>query len=79
MDSETQPGPGSSGPEPDDLSVELDRSEAELDGVEQALARLDAGTYGSCEVCATTLDPAALAGAPTLRRCPVHTELSAGP
>jgi RNA polymerase-binding transcription factor DksA len=48
----------------------LDATSADLAAVEVALARLDAGTYFSCEVCETELDAAALADQPTLRRCP---------
>ncbi|MGI8759457.1 MAG: hypothetical protein ACR2K0_09140 [Acidimicrobiales bacterium] len=52
--------------------AELDRVEADLAGVEQALARLDAGTYGTCEVCASPLDDQFLATTPTALRCGAH-------
>ena len=55
-----------------DPSAELDRAEAALVGVEAALARLDDGTYGTCEVCRTRLDDALLAADPLARHCPGH-------
>ena len=45
--------------------------EADLDGVERALARLDAGTYGECEVCGEPIG-ARLAADPVARRCLAH-------
>lgn len=50
----------------------LDAVEADLAAVEHALARLDAGTYGTCEVCGTPLPPARLEADPTLARCDDH-------
>jgi RNA polymerase-binding transcription factor DksA len=44
----------------------------DLDGVEQALERLDAGTYSTCEVCGATIDEHLLAEDPVRRRCEVH-------
>ena len=55
--------------------LDLDRLtvvEAELAAVEHALGRLDAGTWGTCEVCATPLEPGLLADRPTARTCPGH-------
>jgi RNA polymerase-binding transcription factor DksA len=46
--------------------------DADLDGVEQALARLDDGTYATCEVCARALDEEQLAADPVGRRCEDH-------
>lgn len=51
---------------------QLDRVEADLAGVEQALARLDATTYGTCEVCGSPLDDQLLAATPTALRCSAH-------
>ena len=51
---------------------DLAAAEAELDAVERALERLDDGTYGSCEVCASALDDARLAADPTARCCAAH-------
>jgi len=44
----------------------------ELDGVEGALERLDAGTYGLCDTCGNTIDDAVLADAPQARSCSAH-------
>lgn len=57
---------------PDAGLPDVDRVEAELAGVEHALARLEDGTYGTCEVCGSGLDDALLEAAPTSRRCPTH-------
>ena len=46
--------------------------EAELDDVETALARLEDGTYGTCEVCAAALPDDVLADEPAARRCQEH-------
>lgn len=45
---------------------------AELDDVERALARLDEGTYGTCDVCGATIDDEVLAAEPQRRRCDDH-------
>jgi len=55
-----------------DEEQQLDRIEADLAGVEEALARLDAGTYATCEVCQAPLSEERLAADPTGRRCPEH-------
>lgn len=48
------------------------RLREELDGIENALARLDAGTYGICEFCQTPLDDEILARTPQASRCGAH-------
>jgi RNA polymerase-binding transcription factor DksA len=53
-----------------DRTRQLDTVEAELADVELALARLEAGTYETCEVCAGVLGGDVLAVTPTARRCP---------
>lgn len=53
-------------------SAELEQVEAELDGVERALTRLDDGTFGTCEVCHDRLDEEQLAAEPLAVRCPDH-------
>jgi RNA polymerase-binding transcription factor DksA len=53
------------------LSV-LDRVEAELGEVEDALRRMDEGTYGRCDLCGRQLDDDQLEAAPTARLCPEH-------
>ena len=46
--------------------------DADLDGVEQALARLDEGTYATCEVCSAPLADEVLTADPVGRRCDTH-------
>lgn len=43
-----------------------------LDDVERALARLDEGTYGTCEVCGQTIADERLAELPATRFCISH-------
>jgi RNA polymerase-binding transcription factor DksA len=47
----------------------FDQIEVDLADVETALARLDAGTYDTCEVCSAPLAEETLSVAPTSRRC----------
>lgn len=42
---------------------------AELTEIDAALARLDAGVYGVCEVCGLPIAPARLEARPAARRC----------
>jgi RNA polymerase-binding transcription factor DksA len=49
-----------------------ERVQAALDDVDRALARLDAGTYGTCEVCGAALPDEALAARPAARLCAEH-------
>jgi len=51
-----------------DLSV-LEQVEAELADVEHALARLDDGTYGTCEACGKTIPDERLEAMPATRFC----------
>jgi RNA polymerase-binding transcription factor DksA len=44
----------------------------QLDDVERALARLDAGTYGTCEVCGADIGAARLEALPATRFCIDH-------
>jgi len=48
--------------------VDLDRVERDLEGVETALARLDAGTYWTDEVTGAPLPDGLLASDPVARR-----------
>jgi RNA polymerase-binding transcription factor DksA len=50
---------------------ELDAIERDLADVETALARLDAGTYRTCEITGDPLDESYLAANPTARRRPI--------
>jgi len=45
---------------------------SELDEVERALAKLDAGTYGMCETCGEPITPARLEAMPAARFCIQH-------
>jgi RNA polymerase-binding transcription factor DksA len=56
-----------------DFSI-LDQVEAELGDVERALARLDDGTYGSCEACGGPIGDARLEAMPATRFCITHQE-----
>jgi RNA polymerase-binding transcription factor DksA len=47
----------------------INATEARLDEVDQALARIDAGTYGTCQDCGGAIDDARLADAPTALTC----------
>ena len=55
----------------------LAEAEAKLAGVERALARLDAGEYGRCEVCGAPIAATLLAEHPSLSRCADHDQASA--
>lgn len=54
---------------------ELDGIERDLSDVESALERLDQGSYGRCEVCGNTIDPATLSRMPSTRFCDEHLPL----
>ncbi|MGH9071845.1 MAG: hypothetical protein ACRDX8_11925 [Acidimicrobiales bacterium] len=61
------------------MTSELYREiEAELAGVERALARLEDGTYGTCEACGQVIAQPVLLSSPTASRCPNHED-RAGP
>ena len=51
-----------------DLSI-LEQVEAELADVTHALARLESGTYGTCEACGKSIDDARLEALPATRFC----------
>ncbi|MCD9623136.1 TraR/DksA family transcriptional regulator [Rhabdothermincola salaria] len=48
------------------------RLREQLDDVEKALARLDDGTYGACEVCGNPIGEARLEAMPATRFCIEH-------
>lgn len=49
--------------------AEVDRDVTEIEAIDAALARLDAGTYGTCVACGNAIEPARLAAAPEAARC----------
>jgi DnaK suppressor protein len=49
--------------------AEIDRDVTELRGLDQALLRLKAGSYGLCEVCERPIEFARLQAAPGAPRC----------
>ncbi len=69
---DTEAAPGAAvGPAATTGSVEdtIDAAERLLDEVEQALTRLDEGSYGRCGSCGGPIEPARLADEPLARRC----------
>lgn len=75
MDAEHAPSPFEHVPAPDagtaaedDLSI-ADASARVLDGVDRALAALDAGTYGRCGTCGAPIDGQTLASDPLATSC----------
>jgi DnaK suppressor protein len=51
-----------------DLSI-LEQVEAQLRDVDRAMARVDEGTYGTCEACGKPIDAARLEARPATRFC----------
>ena len=56
---------------PVDLAA-LERIERELARVDDALARIDAGTYGTCTACGEQINPERLRADPTAHQCATH-------
>jgi RNA polymerase-binding transcription factor DksA len=54
------------------LGALVDQTRAHLDEVDAALARLEAGTYGQCEVCGSAIPAERLEARPTARTCVQH-------
>jgi len=48
--------------------------EAQYNGVQSALARIEGGTFGICEVCKKPIEEARLDASPTARTCIAHLE-----
>lgn len=60
----------------------LEQLDGELADLEDAYARLEAGTYGTCEVCGRPIGEERLKALPAARRCTEHqaaAEASEGP
>jgi hypothetical protein len=64
---------------PGAVQDELDRIETQLDDVASALDRIEARSYGCCEVCGAAIDDDLLAADPVRRLCPIHTGAHASP
>jgi RNA polymerase-binding transcription factor DksA len=47
----------------------IDQAEQHLADLDQALSRLDQGSYGRCERCGQPIAPARLAARPAARTC----------
>jgi RNA polymerase-binding transcription factor DksA len=47
----------------------IDEVDGLLDAVEEALAALDDGSYGTCHACGSTIEPSRLAADPLVRMC----------
>jgi RNA polymerase-binding transcription factor DksA len=60
------------------VPADIDEFDARLDGVEAALERIDAGTYGRCEGCGTLIDDTTLAADPTAHRCGTCAPVAVG-
>ncbi|MGD0219300.1 MAG: TraR/DksA C4-type zinc finger protein [Acidimicrobiales bacterium] len=56
----------------DEARVLVAEVEAELGAIEQAIERLEKGTYSTCELCGSPIEPERLVAAPTERRCGEH-------
>jgi RNA polymerase-binding transcription factor DksA len=48
--------------------------ETRYNGIVSALARIEAGTFGTCEVCQNPIEEKRLAVSPTARTCMLHLE-----
>jgi len=71
------PAPGDLRRAPHDLAIDearalLGDAERGLRAIEQAIARLEEGTYSTCEVCGSPIEPERLVDEPTERRCGAH-------
>jgi RNA polymerase-binding transcription factor DksA len=55
-----------------DYAGALAEAERKLDGVDAALARLDAGTYGVCELCGAGIADERLTATPLVLTCERH-------
>ncbi|HEX3622570.1 MAG TPA: TraR/DksA C4-type zinc finger protein [Acidimicrobiales bacterium] len=55
----------------------LAQARQDLADLDDALARLDTGTYGACEVCGRAVPPERLAAHPTARMCVACAEAQA--
>ncbi len=56
-------------------TIDLAAVRADLAAVEAALERLDAGTYGTCEICGEPITDDLLESGPATRSCAAHLGL----
>jgi RNA polymerase-binding transcription factor DksA len=56
----------------DEVRALLARAGDELHAIEQAIERLEDGTYLTCELCGSPIAPERLAAMPTERSCGAH-------
>ena len=68
-DDEHDPEGATIGFERSQLTAVLDAARRRLAAIDEALERLDAGGYGSCERCAGPIGAERLAALPATRRC----------
>ncbi len=63
-----------SGADPTEVAAERERDEIEatLASIERAIAGFDDGSYGRCEICGESIEPARLELRATERRCAAH-------
>lgn len=75
---EDRPQGQTQGPGGDDLSDQVVVEEAErlLDDIDQALARLEDGSFGTCEACGEPIEAERLTAQPTVRTCERHPQLT---
>ena len=60
------------------LGALVDQAQEHLDQIDAALARVEAGTYGRCEVCGVEIPVERLEARPTARTCVQHAVRSQG-
>mgnify|MGYP001202554278 CR=1 FL=1 len=58
-----------------DLAVR-EQIDARLADIDAALDKIEAGTYGQCEICGRVIDPARLEARPSVRYCYEHQQQS---
>ena len=69
--------PGDAGTETFERTKDLavgSQIDERLEDIDRALAKLDEGTYGTCEVCGREIDPERLEARPEARYCREHQE-----
>ncbi|HXZ82563.1 MAG TPA: TraR/DksA C4-type zinc finger protein [Acidimicrobiales bacterium] len=67
-----EPSRESRDPASDEARTLLAEAERDLRAIEVAMERLAGGTYSTCELCGSPIEPERLAVAPTERTCAAH-------